>query len=694
MTDELERLLKSALQQVGGEYHPTDPAAARERYLAARRRRRFYAMGEAVFATALFVGIGLFVSQANLGSDSRIDLSTSGPRVIASIPAGGAPVAVAVGEGAVWMTDAQSGSIQKIDTATDEVLATIPLGGGTPDEVVVGLGSVWASDTSGSVYKIDPVSLQSEPYRFTDGDNVRLDLALSDEDLWAVDPSSGSVFTLRGGLQDTASDEGFQPTDVGADGGEVWGYDPASGELQRLDLAVQASPGPEASTLVETFSVPTGDQNSDLALGFGAAWIATGSEGEIHRVALDSGEVSSETIGGEYADLTVDVDQDAVWVLAIDQSADRSVLYELDGRTGQVVGESLVLDDAGADVSAGEGSVWVPGTDGGVLKIAPEDQEVVADDPSPTPDAIVDDLIFVYESDGDLWAEYESGTERLTDTDQIESSPAVSADERYVVFERRDEAGDTPQLVTLDLRSGQECCFIEGAEPAIGPNGQIAYVIDEGMALPSNGAIALQPYIAFSRIGSSVAESFPVFPQEVLIPGMRVTELSWDQSGEAMFIEVEYEGRSIRVADLILDKDQIVKRMVFSEIVPTEGLGTRLMAPSTGTTLNFVAACCETVEGVVSREGLGFYEMDPYPEMGYQSRELADLSGLADFDGAAFTAFLGEYGVNSNGDLVPSDITAWLVGDGQDVWLVDLDGNIEPLDLTAQDVAAPYPYFD
>jgi streptogramin lyase len=694
VTDDLERLLKSALQQVGGDYHPTDPAAARERYLAARRRRRFYAMGEAAFATALIVAIGLFVSQANLGSDSRIDLSTSGPRVIASIPAGRAPVAVAVGEGAVWMTDAESGSIQKIDPATDEVLATVPLGGATPDEVAVGLGSVWASDTSGSVYKIDPVSLQSEPYRFTDGDDVHLDIAVSDDDLWAVDPASGSVYTLRRGPQTTASDEGFQPTDVGADGSEVWGYDPVGGFLRPLDLRLESKPGSAEAALLRSFSVPTGDQNSDLALGFGAAWIATGSEGEIHRVSLDSGEVTSETIGGEYADLTVDVDQDAVWVLAIDRSADRSVLYELDARTGQVVGESLMLDDAGADVSAGEGSVWVPGTDGGVLKIAPEDDEAVTDDPSPTQDPVQDDLVFVYETDGDLWARYAGGTERLTDTEQLESSPAVSADERYVVFERRNEPGDDSQLVTLDLRSGEECCAIDGAEPAVGPNGQLAYVVEEGMSLPSNGATALQPYIAFSRIGSSVAESFPVYPQEIAIPGMNVTELVWDQSGQVMFIESEYEGRSIRTADLILDKDQIVTRMLPSEIIPTEGLGTRFMAPSVGTTLNFVSACCETVEGAVSGEGFSFHEMEASPELSYENRELADLSDLEGFDGPSFTAFLGEYGVDSRGDLVPSDVTAWLIGDGQDVWLVDLDGNLERIDLTAQDVAAPYPYFD
>ncbi|MFP5299509.1 MAG: hypothetical protein ACLGHL_11030, partial [Actinomycetota bacterium] len=324
---DLDRLLKDSLQQVGGEFHPSDPAAARQRFLAARRRRRWMIFGETAGAIAMATLLIVFVTTADLGGERGLRITSSAPEVVATIPAGGSPVAVAVGEGAVWMTD--SSGVKKIDPLTDEVLDTVPMGGGQPDEIVAGLGYVWATDTTGSVYKIDPDGGGTETYRLADGNDVHLDIALSDSDLWAVDPSTGAVYTIEDGEIPAGADgpagsipAGITLTDVAADGTEVWGLAASDGTLLRLSGFGEKDRATDPSVSID---VPTGDSNSDLAVGFGAAWIATGSEGEVHRVSLETGEVTyTADVGGGFADLTVDVDEGAVWALAIDPERDSS----------------------------------------------------------------------------------------------------------------------------------------------------------------------------------------------------------------------------------------------------------------------------------------------------------------------------------------------------------------------------------
>lgn len=720
---DLDRLLKDSLQKVGGEFHPSDPAAARQRFLAARRRRRWFVVGEAAGAVALATLLIVFVTTVDIGGERGLRLATSSPQVVATIPAGGEPVAVAVGEGAVWMTD--SSGVKKIDPTTDEVLVTVPMGGGRPDEIVAGNGYVWATDTTGSVYKIDPETGVPEIYRLTGGDNVHLDIALSDTDLWAVDPASGITFSLSGeqlvGREPSSSGglngPDFSPSDVAADGPEVWGLDAAGGKLKPL-VALETVSGDGDREVVppDGFEVPAGDRNSDLAVGFGAAWIATGATGEVHRVSLTSGDVTSTIdVGGTYTDLSVDAAEGAVWALAIDQDGGDSELFQLDGRTGEVMGEPLLLDGVAADVSAGEGSIWVPGRDGDVLKIETQEDTGDVTDPSPNPsEGSADRIVFVFSKDGDLWAQYAERTERLTDTPEFESAPSVSPDGRYVVFERRaegaPEAGapafgedqSTSEIVVLDLTTGEECCTRIGTQPAIGPMQQLAFVVPTGTALP-NGDEAQQPQIAFTQITSAkAAELFPAQPPEAFIPGMHITELLWDQSGQVMFLEVEYEGRHVRTANLIVGKDQLVEDMVPSEVIPTPLAGTRYLAPSVGTSLNLVQSCCGYTEGDLPERHL-FGHMEPFPEQDFAIDRIVDLERLEGFDppsladptgGPLKTAFIGQYSFDGETFRADDGPLGWLVGDGQGWWWVTADGDVTPTQLTADDIAAPYPYFD
>jgi len=98
------------------------------------------------------------------GSDDRVlrvDMLTA--RVVASIPIAAvaqasvaSPYTIAIGDGAVWVTDALSDSVSRIDPTLDAVTATIKVGR-RPTRLAIGERGVWVLNAGdGTVMRIDP----------------------------------------------------------------------------------------------------------------------------------------------------------------------------------------------------------------------------------------------------------------------------------------------------------------------------------------------------------------------------------------------------------------------------------------------------------------------------------------------------------------------------------------------------------
>jgi YVTN family beta-propeller protein len=91
----------------------------------------------------------------------RVDLHTA--RVVASIPIAAvaharvaSPYAIAIGDGAVWVTDALSDSVSRIDPRLNAVTATIKVGS-RPTRLAIGESGVWVlNEGDGTVTRIDP----------------------------------------------------------------------------------------------------------------------------------------------------------------------------------------------------------------------------------------------------------------------------------------------------------------------------------------------------------------------------------------------------------------------------------------------------------------------------------------------------------------------------------------------------------
>jgi YVTN family beta-propeller protein len=99
-------------------------------------------------------GGSVWVSNADDGTVSRIDARTN--RVVARVPVGAAPTTVAVAAGFVWVVNSGEDTVSQIDASDNRVVARIPAGAHVYD-LTAGDGAVWLQSYGDSaVYRIQP----------------------------------------------------------------------------------------------------------------------------------------------------------------------------------------------------------------------------------------------------------------------------------------------------------------------------------------------------------------------------------------------------------------------------------------------------------------------------------------------------------------------------------------------------------
>ena len=197
------------------------------------------------------VGQGAIWVGRGVGEIARVDPKSDA--VVAKIPVGNGPVAIAAGAGAggVWIADEVDNSVARIDPASaNAVTAGTPVGQG-PSAVAVGEGAVWVANTQ-------------------------------DDTVARIDPATAAV---------TATiSVGRRPTGVAAGGGAVWVANSLSGTVSRID--------PETN-LVEA-TVEVGEAPQGVTVAHDLVWVSVqaraappaaapaSSEGDTARVLIDS----------------------------------------------------------------------------------------------------------------------------------------------------------------------------------------------------------------------------------------------------------------------------------------------------------------------------------------------------------------------------------------------------------------------
>jgi YVTN family beta-propeller protein len=240
-----------------------------------------------------------------------------------------APTRLAVTEDAVWVLTPSDSSLVRIDPATNDVVATIPVGR-APSGLAVGAGAVWVS-------------------RHSDGTVVR------------IDPATNQVVATIA--------VGRAPGAVTVAGGVVWVALPQGG-LGRID------PASNRSTVVSVSRCCAGE----LAAGGGALWVANRGDGTLVRVDPATARVAARVLlpkTTEQRPHQVAVGDGAVWVTsASPRRGTANLLWRVDPASNQVIGTlDLGPTSAGGmpnSVAAGNGAVWVGGmTKGSILRLEP-----------------------------------------------------------------------------------------------------------------------------------------------------------------------------------------------------------------------------------------------------------------------------------------------------------------------------------
>ncbi len=95
----------------------------------------------------------IWVTNADDGTVSRVDRKTNS--VVQTIRVGSGPAGISIGSGAVWVLNGLDGTISRIDPRTAQLVQTIPVGNG-PTAITYGFGALWVANAAdGTVSKID-----------------------------------------------------------------------------------------------------------------------------------------------------------------------------------------------------------------------------------------------------------------------------------------------------------------------------------------------------------------------------------------------------------------------------------------------------------------------------------------------------------------------------------------------------------
>jgi DNA-binding SARP family transcriptional activator/DNA-binding beta-propeller fold protein YncE len=255
---------------------------------------------------AVAIGFGaVWVANADDGTVSRIDPSAR--RVVKTIGVGAPASDLAVGDEGLWVATGSGGTLARIDPRFDEVVETVDLRGSSklvPNSVhavAVGTGDPWLARSDKMVLRIDrtngvinarvPVPLA--PVAIAVGEGA-VWVALIEGLVLRIEPRTRKIAAVIRAAK--------FPVAIAAGNGAVWVSD-TDGTLWRID--------PDTNSVAGT--IPVGANPTGLALGRDAIWTADTDDGTATRIDVENPpEVTTIELGSAPTDVAVG--EDAIWV--------------------------------------------------------------------------------------------------------------------------------------------------------------------------------------------------------------------------------------------------------------------------------------------------------------------------------------------------------------------------------------------
>ena len=251
-------------------------------------------------------GDGFLWSMSADGTLEQIDPDDH--EVIRRISVGVHPGGLAVGEGSVWVTDADSPTLLRIDPRYGSVDSIAlrpkrlrdPAGAGG---VSVGAGSVWVAQGDSRVLRIEPRTGRVE-HRFDV--NKADDVFFADGKAWLAAPGMGTVRRVDPSTNAIVAVVRLGPNACCAavGGGFVW-IQTGRTVWKFADIGNPTAP---------LASVKLAGAGGALAYGDGALWATTGSAGTVTRIDPRTDATKTFTVGHEASAIAVDDGHVAVGV--------------------------------------------------------------------------------------------------------------------------------------------------------------------------------------------------------------------------------------------------------------------------------------------------------------------------------------------------------------------------------------------
>jgi YVTN family beta-propeller protein len=230
--------------------------------LDATRRLGGEPAGIAVAGGSVFIADG--------GGDSLWEIDSGGD-LGEEIPVGLRPGTIAVDEEALWVANAGSNTVSRIDPHN---IQSIPVGG-EPFGVATGGEAVWVTNRAdNTVSRIDPASRKVDE-TIPVGNNPK-GIAVSDEAVWVANTDDDTVsrIDLASRTAGDAIPVGTEPRGVVSAFGSVWVTNGGSDSVSRIDS--------EGGTVIETIDVGAGPEG--ITAGPDSLWVANGGADTVTRI--------------------------------------------------------------------------------------------------------------------------------------------------------------------------------------------------------------------------------------------------------------------------------------------------------------------------------------------------------------------------------------------------------------------------
>jgi DNA-binding SARP family transcriptional activator/ABC-type transport system substrate-binding protein len=312
-----------ALQQLEQAILRQDPSlelAARTRL--ARRYRRPLLAAVALTAAAAAAAAGVLLANGgteNSGAQALVDpsslalVATGSGKTLHEVPVQ-APVRSRFGEGALWTVSA-AGTLTKTDPATGRVRASLNTGAAAPCGLAVGEGAVWVTDcTTPMLARIDPVHNLVQrlalPHFSGPPESSPHEVVVGAGSVWVEQSDFNPSWVIRLDPKTGRVQERIRINEVGADAlafgdGALWVVSAYKGYLTRID--------PRTNRISATVRSLPGNMCC-VAVGGGFVWAATGPDRKIWKLSEDGTVLASITLPASAQDLAYG--DGAVWVAA------------------------------------------------------------------------------------------------------------------------------------------------------------------------------------------------------------------------------------------------------------------------------------------------------------------------------------------------------------------------------------------